>query len=207
MPINYDKIEETLTKFEGKRVVRGYIPCNCGDGKARNYYGGENPSWYTPMGVSGVTIATGVDLGQTDIATLQKIGVSESTILVLRPYIKKSCRAAVNALHDQPLVITEAQAEELDRCMHRYHVGLIEARYNRDAQKLKFADLPWQAQAVIVSILYQRGCGSPKKFPNTWKALCECDWKDAAQRFMNKSLWTGYHYRRTEEGKILSTIE
>ena len=204
--IYYDKIEEVLSQFEGKRVCKGYIPCNLRSGGTANYYGANNVDNYIPMGVSGVTIATGVDLGQTDIPTLRKTGVSENTINILKPYIGKTKRNAVLALNAKPLLITAEQALELDRCMHAHHIEIIARRYDKDAGVGKFETIPWQAQAVIVSILYQRGTGSPKHFPNTWRALVNGMWREAAEKLMNKNLWTGYHSRRCGEGKILATI-
>ncbi|MBQ7584909.1 MAG: hypothetical protein IJU40_01500 [Desulfovibrionaceae bacterium] len=208
MPIYEEKIRSVLNRgwFEGPQQLKGYIPCNLTNGKTANYVGGPNPERYDPMGVSGVTIATGVDLGQTDAPTLKKIGVSDSTINLLRPYLEKRKKNAVYALHNNSLTITKEIADELDRCMIGHHISIISKRYDRDAGPGAFESIPWQAQAVIVSILYQRGVNSPSKFKNTWAALIRKDWKDASQRFLNASLWAGYHGRRREEGKLLGEI-
>lgn len=202
-----DKIREVLSRFEGKRQTVGYIPCDTTDGKTANYKGGPNPARYIPMGVSGVTVGTGVDLGQTDEPTLKRIGVCDETIDAVRPYLQKTKKAAVEVLHKMPLTLTQEQAEELDRCMHNHHISIIAARYDRDAGAGAFNEIPWQAQAVITSILYQRGTGSPRKFPNVWKLLIERKWKEAAAMFQNRSIWAGYHSRRVAEGKILASIE
>lgn len=206
MPIHTKEIRQVLTKFEGKQVTKGYIPCDLTTGKTANYYGGANPERYIPMGVSGVTIGTGVDLGQTDEPTLRRIGVSDKTIDAVRFYLQKTKIKAVYALHEKPLTITPEMAEELDACMHNQHIEITRKRYNRDAGEGAFEELPWQAQAVITSIIYQRGPGSIKKFENTWNAFVRKDWKDASARLQNSSLWKGYQSRRREEGKILDTI-
>ena len=208
MPIYADKIRAVLNRgwFEGPQQLKGYIPCNLSNGKTANYYGGPNPEKYDPMGISGVTIGTGVDLGQTDAATLRKIGVSEQTINIVRPYLEKRKKNAVYALYNNALVISKEVADELDSCMIGHHIKIICNRYNKDAGAGAFENLPWQAQAVIVSILYQRGVNSPSKFKNTWAALVNKDWKDASERFKNSSLWAGYHNRRREEGKILGEL-
>ncbi len=201
-----EQIRKVLTQFEGKQMLRGYIPCNLTSGGTANYFGGVNPERYDPMGVSGVTVGTGVDLGQTDEVTLRKIGVSGQTISLVRPYLGKKKKSAVYALHDAPLTISQKAADELDRCMIDYHIRIIAKRYDRDAGDGTFETLPWQAQAVITSILYQRGINSPKYFKNTWRALITQNWKVASAKLKNSSLWRGYHSRRRGEGRILEQL-
>ena len=48
MPVHFDYIRIALERFEGKGMAKGYVPCKNG----------------VPPGVSGVTIGTGVNLGQ-----------------------------------------------------------------------------------------------------------------------------------------------
>ncbi|WP_302608478.1 pesticin C-terminus-like muramidase, partial [uncultured Desulfovibrio sp.] len=52
--------------FPNMRNFPYTTPCNLTTGGTANYTGGPNPERYVPMGVSGVTIGTGVDLGQKD---------------------------------------------------------------------------------------------------------------------------------------------
>ena len=200
------EIRKVLSQFEGKQMLRGYIPCNLTRGGTANYYGGPNPERYNPMGISGVTVGTGVDLGQTDIPTLKKIGVCDETIEIVRPYVGKEKKMAVQALHNAPLTISKEVADELDMCMIDHHILIIANRYDRDAGKGAFEKLPWQAQAVITSILYQRGVNSPSKFKSTWQALVNRDWKKAARDFQTSALWNGYMSRRRAEGKILEQL-
>ena len=128
MPIHMQEIRTFLRRVEGPQQTQGYIPCDLVDGGTANYTGGFSPERYIPMGVSGVTIATGVDLGQTDAITLALMGVGDSTIALLTPYLNRSKKAAVAALHQCPLTIPCEMAEELDAAMHHHHAGLIEAR-------------------------------------------------------------------------------
>ena len=67
--------------------------------------------------------------------------------------------------------------------------------------------LPWQAQAAIFSILYQRGTGSPKHYPNTWQAFVRQDFVDAARRLCTESYWDRYQSRRRKEGQLLKQLE
>ena len=209
MAIREDKIIETLRRpgFEGPQQVRGYIPCDLVGGGTANYLGGPNPERYIPMGISGVTVGTGVDLGQTDADTLRGIiGVADALIRRLRPYLGQRKEDAVAALHAAPLTLTQEEADALDTAMIRHHVLKIARRYDRDAGQGMFGDLPWQAQAVIVSIQYQRGVKSPQKYPNTWSALIGRDWADAARRLKTGSFWSGYQARRAREGRLLDAL-
>lgn len=206
MPIHFSEIEKVLSRFEGGVQCVGYIPCHRVSGGTANYKGNGDPSDYRVMGISGVTVGRGVDLGQTDTETLRRIGVPEGLIDRVSPYLGKRETAAIEALHETPLSLSNADAEILSACMLRHHIGLIAARYDLDAGDGAFESLPWQAQAVITSILYQRGVNSPKYFPNTWRALVNQDWCDAASRFRNGTLWEGYQSRRKAEGEILAEL-
>ncbi|GAB1254619.1 pesticin C-terminus-like muramidase [Desulfovibrio falkowii] len=206
MPIETARISAFLETVEGKQQTQGYIPCDLVGGGTANYKGGSNPDRYIPMGVSGVTIGKGVDLGQTDATTLIKIGVSSATVNRLRPYLGQSGPDAVAVLHRLPLFVSQAVAEELDAAMIDHHISKIASYYDAAAGVGTFARLPWQAQAAIVSIQYQRGVKSPRKYPNTWAAFVRQDWPDAARRLMNGSLWDRYQSRRAAEGRLLLGI-
>ena len=192
MPINFSYIRTTLERFEGKGLTRGYVPCD----KAGR-----------PLGVSGVTIGTGVDLGQQTALGLLDMGVPFEIVDKLRPYFGYKKQDAKAVLRERPLVLSAAEIEALDSAVIGRYVRDIAARYNKDKPSVPFADIPPQAQAVIVSILYQRGLASPSKFPNTWKLLLNGDWPGAAAKFCNATLWDGYQTRRAAEGKILRSIE
>jgi len=206
MSIEYARIRAFWGTVEGKQQTQGYIPCDLVGGGTANYRGGPNPERYKPMGVSGVTIAMGVDLGQTSAPELGGMGVSSATINSLRPYLGQSGPAAVEVLHRLPLTVSQAVADELDEALHTRHIGIAQARYDKDAGAGAFEALPWQAQAAISSIIYQRGPGSIKRFQNTWDAFVRQDWPDAARRLMNGDLWERYQSRRATEGRLLLGI-
>ena len=191
MSINHSYIRATLERFEGKGIAKGYVPSKNG----------------IPLGVSGVTVGTGVDLGQQTSAGLVMMGVPPEVIRKLTPYLGLKKQAAQEALRKMPLILSAAEVEALDSAVIARYVRDIEACYNRDNPAQKFSYIPSEAQAVIVSILYQRGLNSPSKFPNVWKALLRGDWKDAAARLCNPALWDGYQARRKGEGEILKQIK
>lgn len=191
MPIDHNYIRATLERFEGAGIRRGYVPC---DKTGR------------PLGVSGVTIGTGVDLGQQTGAGLLDMGVPHAVVKKLLPYIGLKKDAALAAIKDQPLTLSPAETSALDDAVIKRYLRDIEARYNKDNPASPFADLPPEAQAVLVSILYQRGLGSPKSYPNTWALLLKGEWAEAAAKLRNAALWDGYQSRRRAEGDILLKI-
>lgn len=199
-------ISDFLTCVEGARQTKGYIPCYLKSGGSANYWGGPNPANYTAMGASGVTIGTGCDLGQTDIPTLKAYGLTDNFLLnILTPYIGLKKNAAIQKLHQAPLVISEDNAKALD---HAVHGGYLK-RYVRPAyekkSRVKFDDLPKQAQAVIMSVCFQKGCGGVRRdWPKLWNYLTWCQW-----RLASLELATGfkdYVWRRRIEGKHLAAI-
>lgn len=192
MPIHQQYIREILARFEGAGIPRGYVPCD------------KNG---VPLGVSGVTVGTGVDLGQQTAAGLMDMGVPDALVRRLIPYIGLKRGAAQDAIKRQALILTSAEVASLDAAVIARYVRDIAARYDRDAPQHRFAELPREAQAVVTSLLYQRGLNSPTKFPQTWAALLRGDWPDAAARLCNSALWDGYQTRRKAEGLILRGIE
>lgn len=192
--------------IEGPQQLRGYIPCNVRGGGTANYRGGPNPDKYEPMGVSGVTIATGVDLGQTDIRTMRDWGVEPGLVQTLIPYIGRTKRDAVMALNREPLTISQDEADHLDRQFHSAYAALVATRYDRDAGKGAFENLPWQAQTAIFSVLYQRGVNSPKRYQHVWDKLVRGDWFGAARDFGTAANWNGYMTRRRKEAMLLAEL-
>lgn len=197
------KISNFLTQVEGPRQAVGYIPCHLASGGSANYKGGPNPEKYIAMDTSGVTIGTGCDLGQTSITELQIYGLTDSFLLsILSPYIGLKKSAAILKLHQAPLVISMSNAEKLD---HAVHGGYLN-RYVRPAyekkSRAKFDELPWQAQAVVMSVCFQKGCGGvAREWPLLWGHLCACNWKAAANELRNG--FTKYLGRRRQEAALL----
>ena len=86
MPANLTRIQDFLRRpgIEGPQRLQGYIPSHILDGNKAgrnlNCTGHDAYGTHDPIGVSGVTIATGVDLGQTDAATLRKIEIGRAHV-------------------------------------------------------------------------------------------------------------------------------
>lgn len=129
MAIREDKIIETLRRpgFEGPQQVRGYIPCDLVGGGTANCLGGPNPERYIPMGISGVTVGTGVDLGQTDADTLRGMGVADALIRRLRPYLgqRKEDAVAARDAAQQAACAADRAASKAEDVMARMADGKI----------------------------------------------------------------------------------
>lgn len=204
---NIKYISDFLTRVEGPRQTEGYIPCFKKSGGTANYKGYDNPANYTAMGASGVTIATGCDLGQTDIKTLKNYGVADDSLLdKLTPYIGFKKTAAIYKLNYLPLTITREQAQELDIAVHKGYLDkYVRPAYDKDSRGAKFDSLPEQAQAVVMSVCFQKGCGGVRRdWPKTWKYLTTQDWKNAAWELQHG--FKDYKTRRNIEGKLLEEL-
>lgn len=199
-------ISNFLTKVEGPRQTVGYIPCYLKSGGSANYKGGSNPGNYTAMGASGVTIATGCDLGQTDIATLKSYGLNDASLLnILSPYIGLKKDAAIQKLHAKPLVISISNAESIDHAVHGGYLNhYVRPAYEKKS-RVKFDDLPAHAQAVVMSVCFQKGCGGvARDWPKLWKYLTQCDWASAAYEL--RYGFKQYLGRRRTEAALLEEL-
>ena len=209
MPIDIAYVTAFLRRpgIEGPQQLRGYIPCRWTRGRTRNYTGQPHPEEYTAMGASGVTIATGVDLGQRRADELLSWGLSDGVVNSLSPYIGCKQDAAIAALYRIPLVVSQETGDGIDTAVHAGYLRSYVVPIYDDGSARPFGELPRQAQAAIMSLCYQRGPGWPRKHaPNTWAAFLRGDWTDAARRLRTHSYWEGYQARRALEGALLQEI-
>lgn len=205
MLIDINYISNFLSQVEGPRQTTAYIPCFLKSGGTANYKGGPNPENYKAMGASGVTIATGCDLGQTDSATLLAYGLEPAIVDVFQSYFGKKKDAAIAALHKWPLVISQDAAKQTDLAVHKgyLHRYVIPA-YNKASQR-EFSLLPKEAQAVIMSVCFQKGCtGVRKDWPKLWQFLISQHWKAAANELLYG--FSQYKNRRQTEGRLLKAL-
>lgn len=197
-------ITNFLKKVEGF-FVKLYIPCFLRTGGSANYFGGPNPGNYIAMGASGCTVGIGCDLGQTNAKTLLGYGCPENIVQIFTPYYGKKKTAAINALHAKPLTVSQEVAEALTLAVHEgYLAQNVRPVYDRESP-VKFDALPKQAQAVVMSVCYQKGVGGVRRdWPKTWKYLTAQDWVRAAHELKNG--FVQYKSRRRLEGKLLEEL-
>jgi GH24 family phage-related lysozyme (muramidase) len=202
--IDYDFINFILGRFEGKGFTRGYIPCQQG-----TWFGGSDPSKGAPLGVSGVTIATGVDLGQQSKARLSSMGISATTVSILAPYIGLKQDQAVEKLRETPLTITEAQVREIDEAVSRHYIHDTARMFGQEI----FEIAPKEVQAVAASLCYQFGLPRRDASPAlnlAWEAMREGKYQEAAAHLSAPVGWSTSHQqfmnRRRQEAELLLKV-
>lgn len=180
MPVNWIFIGEQ----EGAGICEGYVPV-------------ANTS------ESGVTIGTGVDLGQMSPASLSALPISEGLKDKLRPYCGLRKAAAVDCLAGQPLSITRDECTELDRAIQAGHLAQVAAAYDAAQPPKPFAQLPERAQTVIASVAFQYG-SLRVRCPRFWAASVRQNWRDVLSELEN--FGDAYGPRRRREADYLRPI-
>jgi len=200
--IEKEYIEKVLAHFEGRAIQRGYVPC-----KGGTFYGSIDCG--EPLGASGVTVATGVDLGQQTRRGLLSMGISERTVAALAPYIGLKKTEAVERLRAAPLALTPEQVAEIDNAVHNRYIEEAALLFGPDA----FAAAPKEAQAVAVSLHYQ--FGEPRRPASpalalAWEAMRLGKYVRAAAYLRDANLWSephrAYMNRRRQEAAILEAV-
>lgn len=171
--------------------------------------GGSKTTGYVPaagVSKSGVTIATGFDLGQRNEADLKKLGLSLALVNKLKPYLGRKSKDAKDVLKKTPLIITGSQAQEINKAVKKQHIDSIKNKYNLAVGgKKKFDDIPAEAQTVIVSVSFQYGAGLAIRAPKFWKAATSQDWKECIK--LLKNFGDAYPTRRMKEATLLGKIK
>ena len=198
MPIHTAFIRAYLEKWE-KRETRAYIPC-----RKRNFTGRNVVSECGDViGASGVTVGSGLDLGQQTEADLDRMGLAPELVALFRPYLGKRRAEAVAALAAAPLELTDAQCDALDIAVHEDYIRRAAIAYDRAMPDAPFALVPPEAQAVIVSLFYQLGAGVTR-YPRAWRFLLDADWEAAAREL--ESGFARFAARRADEARLLREI-
>ncbi|WP_051258216.1 pesticin C-terminus-like muramidase [Desulfovibrio cuneatus] len=146
--IDHDFIRKKLEAFEGKGIAKGYVPCRNGQ----------------VIGVSGVTIATGLDLGQQNATSLAAMGIPAPICTKFAPYLGLKKEAAVQTLAAAPLVLTPQEVAQVDGCVHAFYTANTAARFDKKVPMRRFAQQTPEVQAVVVSLEYHLGPGGAAKF-------------------------------------------
>lgn len=193
-------IRQWLERFESRELV-AYVPC-----RHRNYTGRNSRSACGEvLGVSGVTVGTGLDLGQQRLEDLERMGLDAGLRTLLRPYLGLQKEAACRQLKAAPLKLTETQCAAIDEAVHEDYIRRAGATYNSRAMNGSFEELPGQAQTVVVSLFYQLGRydGNPG-YPKLWGHLVRQDWAAAADELEHG--FARYASRRRQEAALLREL-
>jgi len=141
--------------------------------------GGSKTKGYVPavsVSKSGVTIATGFDLGQRSESDLKSLNLAPLLINKLKPYLGKTKMEAKSLLKKLPLVITSSEAQVIDKAVKSNHISQIKSKYDSSTKNnVKFVDLSHQAQTMIASVSFQYGSNLSARTPKFWKAVTSQD--------------------------------
>ena len=168
--------------------------------------GGQQLTAYVPApeeSQSGVTIATGFDLGARNQGDLQRLGLDTSLIEKLSPYLGLKKQEAVKALTAIPLSILAVEAKAIDQAVKSESLNWLEGQYNAAiaSGKTAFAQLPTGVRTVIASVSFQYG-DLPSQTPTFWKYVTAQDWGKAIAELRN--FGDSYPSRRNQEADLLA---
>lgn len=159
---------------------------------------GTVPDWQHSH--SGVTIATGFDIGNASDATF--VQLPKAFAAKLAPYRNLVGIRALTTLHRLPLQITEEEAEIVDAITKEGIVEELERIYGMDAG-VPFDGIPSEAQTVIASVTMQYGRPWDKT-PHFWKHCCEQNWQQVHSDLLN--FGDKYKARRKVEADYLAKL-
>ena len=165
---------------------------------------GFETSMYVPkdnkvkvLGKSGATIASGFDLGQRNENDLK--GLPQSLVNKLKPYLGKKKEAALKFVEENPLNITEKEANIINAFAKQQEISRLKKMWDKTSD-IKFDDLSIPKATVVASVHFQYG-NLPNKTPKFWKFTTEGDWLKAVEElndFKDK-----YPTRRKSEARYL----
>lgn len=150
---------------------------------------------------SGVTIATGVDLGQLTADTLAGMNLASDLAARLRPYIGLRGRVAVTFLGPNPLVITQPEADLLDAAAEKTALDALMAFWVLDTP-VAFVSLPAVAQTIIASVAFQYGPDLERRCPRFWHCATTQNWVGMLAELRN--FGDQYPTRRNQEADYLA---
>ncbi|UKE69435.1 pesticin C-terminus-like muramidase [Xanthomonas cerealis pv. cerealis] len=192
-----------LEVSEGALALKGYVPKKNG----------------VVIGQSGVTISTGVDLGQQEknstteilndyVAEFGNVDNVDVTALIdqLNPYFTLKKDYAANKLAEIPLSINLSEANILANSFKFDFRVKIDKRFNKgNSLGMKFKKLPTEAQTVILDFAYQYGLSDSAGSVRTtfWSHTYKGEWQKLADWLVSKP--DIYESRRIREGKLLQS--
>lgn len=188
-----------IQELEGKRILTAYVP--------KDKYG-------QVLGQSGITISSGVDLGQMEPDDLRKLfgtfitPFGKQLLDKLIPYCGWKGLKAVGKLETSPLVLNDTESRILDNLMYEREVKDLESAWYKLSGK-SFRELPDRVQTVLFSL--QWNFGSILKLPETSKRFVESfksgNWMSAYTALKNfSSKQKELDERRQKEAEYLKPL-
>jgi chaperonin GroES len=189
----YGRAMPTTNMFEFLRDVEGF--------KASGYVPQDRRG--NPIENSGVTIATGLDLGQQDEDSLRRMGLSDELISIFRPYLGLKRGEAQRFLSDNPLRLTAEQATFVEESLMSHDFERMSDLWNstqREEDGIRWDQLDPEKQTVMLSVFRQYG-NLPRRTPKFWRSATQGRWNDTVSELRN--FGDEYKTRRNKEADLL----
>ena len=149
---------------------------------------------------SGVTIASGFDLGQRNIGDLK--GLSTSLVNKLSPYLglkKQDAIDAIDAIKGTPLTITLAEANDINAFAKKTELDRLIKRWD-STSNTKWDDLTKEQATAVASVGFQYG-NLATETPRFWGFATDGDWDNVSKELRNFK--DEYKSRRKREANYL----
>jgi hypothetical protein len=172
-----------IARQEGGDVLTGYVPA-------------------AKTSQSGVTIASGFDLGQIHIGDLDALPLNPAIKVKLAPYVGLKRQDAIAALASQPLTISADDAEANDAVVDSQHGAETAQHYQ--AWGGNWAALEDAAQTVIADVAFQYGVDLENAVPHFWQQALACDWAGMYANLMD--FGDVYPNRRRAEAVLIKPL-
>lgn len=169
---------EFIEKLEGCSLV-GYVP---------DYEHSD----------SGVTIASGFDIGQRSRRFIKKNFSSELAVKLV-PYCGVYGLSAKLMTNFLPLSITQNEAQEINLFVQSVALKKLKKNWNK-AASVKFDSLSQEQQTVVASVAFQYGTLRTET-PNFWRQVTTGDWFGALNNL--RDFGDRYNTRRNKEADLL----
>ena len=189
----YGRAMPTTNMFDFLRDVEGF--------KASGYVPQDRRG--NPIENSGVTIATGLDLGQQDEDSLRRMGLSDELISIFRPYLGLKRGEAQRFLSDNPLRLTAEQATFVEESLMSHDFERMSDLWNstqREEDGIRWDQLDPEKQTVMLSVFRQYG-NLPRRTPKFWRSATQGRWNDTVSELRN--FGDEYTTRRNKEADLL----
>ncbi|WP_138519422.1 pesticin C-terminus-like muramidase [Limnobacter alexandrii] len=182
--MSYEVDYAFLSKLEGGCRTGGYIPD-------------------LEKSKSGVTVATGFDLGARNEDDLRRLGIQGTLFKKLSPYLGLTRHDAAKKLEKVPLNISTTECLFIDQVVKTHYLVQLANRYNNaiSSSAVKFEDLKPEFQTVITSVSFQYGLELARSAPKFWASVVGQDWKAAVKILRN--FQDQYPTRRNKEADLM----
>lgn len=165
-----------ISSFEGGSINKGYVPDATGS-------------------KSGVTVGIGFDLGARNVQDLKVLGLNQSLITKLTPFLGLQGTDAARFLATNELNITDEEATSINIAAKSRMITALITKYNADSA-IPFVSIPAAWQSVIASVEFQYG-SVQKKCPSFWRCVVKQDWLEGIAEL--RDFGDGYPTRRNKE--------